>query len=157
MSILFLLSAEEARKIPQDILALEDGWWWLRSPGNYSKGATVVYDDGSVSNSGRGINNGMVAVRPAIHIEAGQLNFLYRTKKGYVKLGTKPNGKPIKWIDISEYVGRPCLLMKKPIEQHRFDEKSNDYNTSEIKMRLDELDDILFTDEEREMIEDWEE
>ena len=164
MSKLFLLSDEEAEKIPQEILACGDWWWlrsptcrWLRSPSCCTKYAAYVNTHGCMDDEDGLDIDDIACVRPAIHIKVGLFNSLDRTKKGYIKLGTKPNGKPVKWIDISEYIGRPCLLMKKPIARCRFDAESNDYEKSEIKTRLAELDDILFTDYEKSLfIEDWE-
>lgn len=154
MSKLFLLSKEEALKIPQDILAC-DNCWWLRSPGGTSNYAVPVSYSGIVYPSGSFVSYGSYAVRPALLLSSplSELNF-ERTKKGYVKLGT--NGKPIKWIDISEYIGKPCLLMKKPYECYRFDGMSNVYETSGIFKRLQELDDILcLTDIYKDIVLDW--
>ena len=151
MSKLFLLSVEEAEKIPQEILAC-DSWWWLRSPGGNSIYAMKVdYDGYARSNSY--VYSAYNAVRPALFLSSplSELN-LKRSKKGYIKLGNKENGKSIEWIDISEYMGKPCLLTKKPIGQFRFDEKSNDYDKSEIKATLAELDNILFTDLEKSLL-----
>lgn len=153
MSKLFLLSIDEAKKIPQYILAC-DSWWWLRSPGYDTNYAAGVYFDGVVAEGGR-VGNDFSSVRPALHLKSDVSNF-ERTKKGYIKFGHKPDGKPIKWIDVSEYVGFPCMLMKKLYEYHSFDKKSNVYEISEIYKRLQELDYEFFTDEEKAMIKDFE-
>lgn len=156
MSKLFLLSKEEALKIPQDILAC-DNCWWLRSPSSISYYAMYVTHNGYVYRGGDYVFNVSFAVRPALLLSSplSELN-LERSKKGYVKLGRKVNGKPIKWIDISEYIGRPCLLMKKPYEHYIFDGMSNVYETSVIKTRLAELDDILcLTDIYKDIVFDW--
>ena len=42
--------------------------WWLRSPGDSSRNAARVISDGSVSNSGRDVDYGRNAVRPALWI-----------------------------------------------------------------------------------------
>ena len=44
------------------------GWWWLRSPGNSESYAAIVNNDGSVSNYGIRVDNGVRAVRPALWI-----------------------------------------------------------------------------------------
>lgn len=137
-----LLTIEEAKKLPPEILQCkaskdfngyidddENCCWWLRSTANISDYvAVVVWSFGAVHNYGLCVNYFDVAVRPALRIEESLVNKLPRTKKGYViYLNTK-------WIDISEYVGSPCLLKKKCIkEAHRFDGKSNNYDQSEIK------------------------
>lgn len=155
MSKLFLLSEEEANKIPQDILACKK-WWWLRTiikskyyEGNY---ALFVSAGGHIDQIGLGINCDYARIRPAIRLSSDTSN-LKRTKKGYIKFGHRwesypnLNFKPIKWIDISEYVGFPCLLMKKPY---------TNYKQSNIFEYLKKLDDKFFTDEEKAMIEDFE-
>lgn len=154
MSKLFLLSVEEAKKIPQDILAC-GSWWWLRSPGCDADYAAGVNYCGRVSKSGYYVHYPYACVRPALYLRSDMSNF-ERTKKGYIKFGHKPNDKFIKWIDISTYVGFPCLLMKKLYEYHRFDKESNLYEASEIYKRLQELNYEFFTDEEKAIIEDFE-
>ena len=42
--------------------------WWLRSPGDDSDGAAVVYDDGWVIRFGDYVDDGSVGVRPALHL-----------------------------------------------------------------------------------------
>ena len=156
MSKLFLLSKEEVRKIPKDILSCGD-WWWLRSPGIGFVYALYVSSYGNVDRYGNYVYYDYYAVRPALILSSplSELN-LEKTGKGYIKLGKKENGKPIKWIDISEYIGKPCLLMKKPYEYHRFDAKSNVYATSEIKARLEALDNIFcLTDRYKDIVLDW--
>lgn len=148
--MIYLLTIEEARKIPGDILRCKvpkdfNGFignknkcnWWLRSPGRRSWSAAVVlasddvYDD--VYDYGYDVRYDFCAVRPVLRIEESLINTLPRTKKGYVMfLGTK-------WIDISEYVGSPCLLKKKCMkEAHRFDGKSNNYDQSEVKKFIED-------------------
>ena len=153
MSKLFLLSTDEVKKIPQDILAC-DNYWWLRSPGHDTGDAADVANYGRVYRFGDSVDYSCACVRPALRLTSDISN-LEHTKKGYIRFGHKPNGKPIKWINISEYVGFPCLLMKKPYEYHRFDAKLNVYEKSEIFKRLQELDDEFFTDEEKAVIKDF--
>ncbi len=42
-------------------------FWWLRSPGNNSNNAAMVWPDGSVNDNGNNVDNTNVAVRPALH------------------------------------------------------------------------------------------
>lgn len=145
--MIYLLTIEEARKIPGDILRCKaskdfDGLvddedrnccWWLRSPGYESRTAAVVGLSGDVCVSGVDVDCDYSAVRPALRILGSLLNTLPRTKKGYViYLDTK-------WIDISDYLGYTCLLKKKCMkESHRFDIKSNNYEESEVKKFIED-------------------
>jgi len=59
---------------PDDIYSVDGKgtcWWWLRSPGNYSKGAVGVVIDGSVYDSGDSVNRNNGGVRPAMWIDFG--------------------------------------------------------------------------------------
>ncbi|MCR5137752.1 MAG: leucine-rich repeat protein [Oscillospiraceae bacterium] len=64
----FLLSIEEAEKYFQDYKDRGTGsWWWLRSPGDYGKGAAYVYGGGSINYDGANVYNSR-GVRPALKI-----------------------------------------------------------------------------------------
>lgn len=136
-----LLTTEEARKIPGDILRCKapmnfNGYideenkccWWLRSPGYDSRSAAAVGSSGDIHVSGLNVNYDYNAVRPALRSEEPLIKTLPKTEKGCVKyLGTT-------WIDISDYLGYQCLLKKKCLKKpHRFDYKSNNYDQSEVK------------------------
>lgn len=43
-------------------------WWWLRSPGYHSKGASFVFSEGGIGNDGDNVSNDHGAVRPAMWI-----------------------------------------------------------------------------------------
>ena len=141
-----LLSYEEAKKLPEEILQCKtpegyvgfnasngNCYWWLRSPGYY------CYDAANVSFGGWGYDDSNdvcsnLAVRPALqNFTSDEIAEMPKTKKGYVKyLGTK-------WIDISEYLGYPCLLKETCLkEAHRFDAEINDYEKSEIKKFIED-------------------
>jgi hypothetical protein len=74
---LFLLSLEEVHKYfdireyykpNESSVARLNGatvWWWLRSPGRYSRGASFVFADGSVIDRGSNVVWSEGAVRPA--------------------------------------------------------------------------------------------
>jgi len=80
----FILSIDEAKRyfssdkdrkcVPTDY-AIEQGsstvlfWCWLRSPGDSQKDAAGVDDDGSIFDSGNGVDRGISAVRPALWID----------------------------------------------------------------------------------------
>ena len=51
----------------------DSSWWWLRSPGSNSGSAADVFDDGYTEASGRSVNNGIYAVRPALHLNLSSL------------------------------------------------------------------------------------
>ena len=140
-----LLTVEEVKKLPVEILKCDvpkkfggyvsnnKCWWWLRSPGYFSICAAVVDTSGAVDEFGDNVNFDDLAVRPIIRFNKKEdINRLSKTKKGYVKfLGTK-------WIDISEYLNEPCLLKKECLEgAHKFDDQSNDYETSKIKVYIE--------------------
>ena len=137
-----LLTIEEALKLPKEILRCEvpkgfNGYtvdekccWWLRSPG-YDKNAAFVNTNGFINAYGDNVYN-ECAIRPILRIDQSLLYSLPRTKKGYVKCAG------IKWIDISSYLGEPCLLKKKCLEKtDQFDEKTNNYEQSKIKAFLE--------------------
>ena len=141
-----LLTAEEAKKLPEDIRMCDTPkkfggyisnnnkcWWWLRSPGNYSFYATVVDESGAVYEGGKHVNNVSNAVRPVIRVTDENIDDMEETEDGYIRyLGTK-------WIDITDYIGTVCLLKKKCLKRpHRFNSASNDYEKSEIKEYIEE-------------------
>ena len=41
-------------------------WWWLRSPGDYSSFAAIVYDDGFLYLTGSLVDHSSCGVRPAL-------------------------------------------------------------------------------------------
>lgn len=81
---IFILSIDEANRyfssdkdrkcVPTDY-AIEQGsstvlfWCWLRSPGDTQKDAAGIDDDGSIFDSGNGVDRGISAVRPALWID----------------------------------------------------------------------------------------
>ena len=42
------------------------GWWWLRSPGDFSDIASFVGVDGGVDSLGSSVDDNSVSVRPAL-------------------------------------------------------------------------------------------
>ena len=52
----------------------EADWWWLRSPGNYSDNASIVYDDGYGTPLGTNVSFDSGAVRPALHLNLSSSN-----------------------------------------------------------------------------------
>lgn len=150
---LFLLSVEEAEKLPIELCQCEapsqfDGlvdngycWWWLRPLCDNSGYAAYVDYDGEIFKRGDHVYYDEYSVRPALHLEPETLKSLKRRyKDGTIHYGTSIEGKPIQWIDVTEYLGKPTLLMKNCLEKPlRFDGYTSDYETSEIKYILDIL------------------
>lgn len=141
-----LLTAEEAKKLPEDIRMCDTPkkfggyisnnnkcWWWLRSPGFSSEIAAVVGASGAVDEGGLFVRRDTYAVRPVIRVTDENIDDMEETEDGYIRyLGTK-------WIDITDYIGTVCLLKKKCLKHpHRFDSASDDYEKSEIKDYIEE-------------------
>lgn len=112
-----LLTVEQAKKLPRDILDC-GGWWWLRSPGIYQNFAALVYCGGGVLECGDRVDSDSYAVRPAFEI--ANLNFEFGEKVYVGKL-------PCTVIDKNLVLADECIC------NHRFDSKSNDWETSELK------------------------
>ena len=151
-----LLSFKEANKLPVEILNCKasknytgyknnDGYcyWWIRSAGYRGLAAYVVSEFGTTFVRGGDVNEEL-GVRPALSLEF-DISSLPRDKEDNVLYGNLQDGTDIKWIDISEYLGEPTLLMKECLpEARRFDKESTVYETSEIKQYLESLMATLF-------------
>lgn len=111
-----LLSTEEAKLLPKHILTLGD-WWWLRSPGCHQERAIYVSGGGDVSWLGCYVDD-YNAVRPAFRIK--NLNSKKRDK---IMIGNT-------WCTV---IGVDLALADCSICAHRFDEKSNAWETSELR------------------------
>ena len=130
---IFLLSIEEYEKY-KDRIPHVVCWWWLRSPGYHNGYAANVYYGGSVRHSGDLISIASGCVRPALripnlssytHCPAGSYYQKYRIGDRIVKYD-------FPWIIIDE----DLVIAEVPIAFHRFDAKSNDYATSEVRQLL---------------------
>lgn len=112
-----LLSVEEAEKIPDSVRACGK-WWWLRSLGDCQNYAAIVHYDGYVYRGGYDVDIDGRAVRPAFRIN---------NLKSEI-------GEPVRvskiWCTV---IDKDLVLANHPICNHRFDEKSNNWETSEIK------------------------
>lgn len=128
---IFLLSADEAVKLPSEFLK-SNNWWWLRTSGYDNELVAVVTEYGKVLRSAKLAYNTNGGVRPAIRFDRHEeILTLNRTNGGYYKYLGK------KWIDITDYIGFPCLLKKKSFEApSRFDATTNSYAISEIRKWL---------------------
>lgn len=132
--------------------------WWTRTPlknKSDDTGVHIVLPDGEICrcvsnpieyaqynfcNKGTCCYAEWVAVVPAMYISLEELVNMKRDEKGHILYGFKSSGSYYKWIDISSYMDKPVLLMAEclPIAM-RFDEKSNDYETSDIKRFLEKM------------------
>ncbi|MBQ7445949.1 MAG: hypothetical protein IJS71_08475 [Clostridia bacterium] len=119
-----LLSIEEARELPRWLLANGDRWW-LRSPSFYRCDADCVNEDGSVSYAGCLVNYDYCYVRPAIKINARPYLPLMIGEMVLV-LGRE-----------AQYVGNGMVLLCESIGHRKFDDNTNNYDTSGIKAALE--------------------
>lgn len=111
-----LLSVEEAKKVQPQIRACSE-WWWLRSPGLNQYFAAIV-DKSGISELGDLVSSGYHTIRPVFKInslesEIGEKIMVNKT-----------------WCTI---IDEGLVLADNPICNHRFDEKSNKWETSELK------------------------
>lgn len=125
-----LLSVEEAKKLPEDILSC-GYWWWLRSPGYNDGSAAVVLHYGTVREHGFRVNRVDGAVRPAFiisSIESANLKF----------------GDKIKIMGIEATVISDKLALADEPVGHTYFRKdfkapdANDYEKSDIKTWLED-------------------
>lgn len=121
-----LLSLDEAESLPEDIRAI-DKWYWLRSPGFNCYNAALIYFDGSVFDYGNLVYCDFGAVRPALKIS----NLKSYDFEDYSKVRLFDKD----WFVLNNL--NYLLLAPGDLGNHRFDEKSNNYETSEIKKFLE--------------------
>lgn len=120
---IFLLSIEEYKKY-SNIIPEINTFWWLRSPGNSAYEAAFVYCDGTIMDDGNRVTFNNAAIRPALRLS----NQEYKN----LKLGDIFIKYKFPWIKMSEDIA----IAETPIAFRRFDEKSNDYENSEIRQFL---------------------
>ena len=122
-----LLSAEEAREVDKDMLKADQDWW-LCSPGNIDDYAAFVYgDDGYVDVIGGLVENAF-GVRPALQL--GNL------ESSIYQIGDTLSFGDHSFTVISEkYALCDEIIKKHPFCNDR--NKTNDYETSDIKVFVD--------------------
>ena len=118
-----LLSTEEAEKLCKKNREYAY-MWWLRSPGTRNCDTAFVRRDTSVASGGRYIKDSLPCVRPALIIEESPL-----------KIGDFFTIRIWKFKKITKNL---AWLYEQDIGQHRFDEKTNIYEQSEIKQFVDD-------------------
>ena len=122
-----LLSVEEAENLLTKENRKYHCWWRLRSPGRLSKYAADVRTDGAVNYSGDGVYYDNFCVRPALEIS--------NLESSNLLIGDVFEVGDYKFRVISEDL---AWLYEQDIGQHRFDEKTNIYEQSEIKQFVDD-------------------
>lgn len=132
---MFLLSTEEYKYYTGKISNINT-WWWLRSPGGSTYIATCVDYNGGVDNIGGNVSLNRYAVRPALRIP--DLKLLSQNK-GLVEYSGHM------WEVIDEEL--ELVIAHKIIKHDKFDNRSNDYETSYIKSELEKLSKELFLSE----------
>ena len=132
---MFLLSTHEYEQYKESIPHI-NAYWWLRSPGYYSNYAAYVINVGSVNFYGLGVDYVFDCVRPALKFKSTSY-FLKRNETGTwteAKIGDRIIAYNFPWIIID----KDLAIAEVPIAFRRFDDKSNDYETSEIRKFLKE-------------------
>lgn len=117
IELITLLTIEQAKKVPEYILACGD-WWWLQSAGYGQTNAAFVSYDGVIYEFGNHVNRDHSAVRPAFKITGS--NF---------KIGEKVFVESV----ICTVIKDGLVLTDECICHRRFDTESNNWETSELK------------------------
>ncbi len=117
-----LLTADEYKRYEPQIPTINDRWW-LRSPCSGKLYAAYVSDAGGVPNYGDRVNTDDDAVRPALKSEIIDLPI----GKQIIALGNR-------WTVIDTGLA----ISNESVAHRRFDVKSNDWETSELKVWLEE-------------------
>lgn len=124
---IFLLSAGEYKK-HKDRIPHINCWWWLRTSSVLCSHATCVDYGGYVCYTGNSVIDFSGAVRPALRIS--NLEFNVRREIRYYENYIVFNG--VTWTKIDD----DLYIAEVPIAFRRFDEKSNDYESSEVRKFL---------------------
>ena len=133
---IFLLSEEEYEKYKDKIPKI-GCWWWLRSPSMDSGRAVNVNYVGSLSVLGYDVAcDG--AVRPALRTSNLKLGKEFKSTKPPVFVMDEQRSvwllvfNGVTWVQIDDGL----YISELPIDFRRFDEKSNNYETSEVRKFL---------------------
>lgn len=113
-----LLTVEEAKALPRAILRTYSDDWWLRTPGDKEDTIAAVAGNGFVLERGLCVNWERIAVRPAFIIAN-----LKSSKFDKILVGNT-------WCTV---VAPGLALADKKVCWHRYDAKSNNWETSELK------------------------
>lgn len=121
---IFLLSFGEYEKIKDKILN-RSSWWWLRSSG-YDDWIVGVDPSKWVNSFGYNVT-GQFAIRPALNIKNIEC-LKYKPIDGTDKIITCG----VTWEKVTEDI----FIAENPIGYEKFDDKSNNYETSYIRQWL---------------------
>ncbi len=116
-----LLSLDEVKEVPKNLLYL-DKPWWLRSPGHFATKAAFVSSFESVDSLGLHMDASELGVRPALIIE------------NFVNINDEFEIANHNWTAISNNT----LLCNDIIGYTIFDDNCNEYKNSIIKQWLEE-------------------
>ncbi len=120
-----LLSVDEAKQFLSGKDRACTSWWWLRSPGDGQYYAAVVTNFGSILAYGRGVDDVIVGVRPALKIK--------NLTSANLEIGDEFYIGRERFKIISDHLA----LCASIVDHTRFDENSNDYSKSKIKAFID--------------------
>ena len=129
---IYLLSNEEYEYYKKDI-PLITGWWWLQSPGPDSYSTACIFDTGFVYHHAC-VSSGNGAVRPALNLEHLKSKIYgagYRLVNG--RFPYRFTWAGVTWRTLGE---DPTAIAEMPIFYSKFDDKSNNYETSFIRNKL---------------------
>ena len=122
-----LLSIEESENLLIEEELKYHWWWWLRSPGRFSICAASVSYVGVVRCNGSYVDYDNICVRPALQIS--------NLKSSDLQIGDTFEVGDYNFRVISENL---AWMYEQDIGSHRFDEKTNVYEQSEIKQFVDD-------------------
>ncbi len=135
-----------------------EGRWWLRSPGDYSNNASVVYGDGGIASSGDYVYDSYDGVRPALHLNLSSIpnwsyagtvpsddvsewdciwfgNYWQEDTNGDGKADKNDEKTPIKWRVLSVEGDDVFLLADKNLDVQRYNDTDTDVTWETCTMR----------------------
>ena len=121
-----LLTLEEASKLPENVLGYRYKWWVQPNYDNESRYANIISNNGTIDLTPYEVSQSDVAVRPVLtvsNLDDSNLEFYDRHYPLF----------SLSWI----YIGNDQFLYNGTAQKSRFDSKSNEYESSEIKGYLD--------------------
>lgn len=127
---IFLLSVEEYEKYGNEIPELR-WWWWLRSTGCTHSHSAAVNAFGKVFYTGHYVYNDFGNVRPALNLKSYPMHYnIVSTieRNGVEKITTCG----ATWVKIADDI----YIAENPIGFDKFDDESNDYESSYIRKWL---------------------
>ena len=127
---IYLLSEEEYLHYKKGIPVIST-WWWLRSPGNLSDDAALVGGDGSVNRLGDHVSRSSDAVRPALNLE--HLDYLKSNAYTNSTFPYRFTWAGVTWRTLEK---DKVAVAEMPIFFSKFDDESNDYESSFIRNKL---------------------